>query len=262
VLTLVGKSDADEPGQQTFQIMRELNRSLGQQPDQTDVGVPQALFYDPKLHLLAQQRITGVGYAELQGRSDFLQYLRLAGQALSRLHRQPIGAGPETWLPDHLADLIQPHPTSLCEQMPAYRSQLEALISTMRAQERSWKHNIEIGPIHRNFHLHNLFYAQGRVWVVDWDLFAQGDPALDVGTFIVYLQTQLGERRRSSIGAFIDGYFHERPLLLLERVPLYAALTYLRLASVCFRMKEPGWEDQFRDLLSRGEECLVKFTIA
>jgi aminoglycoside phosphotransferase (APT) family kinase protein len=260
-VTLVGKSYADERGQQTFQIMRELSRTLAQQPEPNVLGVPQALFYDPGLRLLAQQRIAGVPYRDLLDRPDLAGYLRLAGKALSTLHSQNMAVGREVGLSDHLADLVAPHPRALCEHLPEYRARVEALIGAMEDQERAWRPKTIVGPIHRDFHLRKLLYAQGRAWLVDWDLFARGDTALDIGSFIAHLQLQLATQHKRAIGAFIDGYFEERPLVLLERVPLYAAFTYLKLACRRFALREPRWDEQVRDLLRRAETCLATNTI-
>ena len=256
-VTLIGKSYTDERGQQTFQIMRELSRTLAQQPDQTVLGIPQALFYDPGLRLLAQQRVAGVPYRELIDRPDLPSYLRLAGKALSTLHSQTMAVGREVWLSDHLADLVAPHPRALCEQLPEYRARVEALVEAMQDKERALRPQIAVGPIHRDFHLRKLLYAQGRAWLVDWDLFARGDAALDLGSFIAHLQLQLSSQHRHALGAFIDGYFENRPLMLLERVPLYAAFTYLKLACQRLAQRDARWEDQARDLLQRSETCLM-----
>lgn len=260
-LTLVGKSYADDRGQQTFQVMRELNHTLAQQADPAPLAVPQVLFYDPSLRLLAQQRAMGVPYAELLNRADLANYVQTAGTALAFLHNQCLAVGHEAWLRDHLADLVYPQPAQLAEQLPQYRTQIETLIGEMRSQERAMKPAIEIAPIHRNFGPRKVLYREGRAWVIDWDLFAQGDPALDIGTFVVHLQVRIAHQPRRAIAAFIDGYFQARPLLILERVPLYAAFAYLRLAAKCARRKEAGWEDQLRDYLRRGEECLATRSI-
>lgn len=260
-LTLVGKSYADDRGQQTFQIMRELNHTLAQQAHTAALAIPQVLFYDPSLRLLAQQRVVGIPYTDLLERSDLTNYVELAGAALAFLHNQYLTVGQEVWLRDHLADLVYPQPTELGEQLPQYRTQIETLIAEMKSQERGIKPSIEIDPIHRNFSLRKLLYREGRAWLIDWDLFAQGDPAFDIGNFVVHLQVRLGEQSRRAIAAFIDGYFNARPLLILERVPLYAAFAYLRLAAKCFRHKEAHWEDQLRGYLRRGEECLATRSI-
>ena len=260
-LTLVGTSYTDDRGQQTFQIMRELNHNLAQQADASALAVPQVLFYDPSLRLLAQQRVVGIPYSDLLDRAEPTNYVQLAGAALALLHNQHLAIGNEAWLRDHLADLLHPQPAQLGDQLPEYRAQIEMLIAEMISQERHIKPAIETGPIHRNFGPSKVLYREGRAWVIDWDLFAQGDPALDIANFVVHLQVRIAQQPGRALAAFIDGYFAARPLLILERVPLYAAFAYLRLAAKCFQRKEAHWEDQLRDYLRRGEECLAARSI-
>jgi aminoglycoside phosphotransferase (APT) family kinase protein len=255
-VSLIGKFYADDSGARTFRVMQELTQALSQAAPRSPLALPQALLYDPTHRFIAQQRVEGVSYRELAHRRDYRQYFRLAGQALGTLHAQEVWLDPPTRLRDHLSALIQPHPLTLAERLPAHRPLIERLLTTMGAQERSWRAQVEPAPIHRNFQPRQLFYSQGRVWVIDWDHFTNGDPALDVATFVVALQTQLSQRRGPAIESFLEGYFADRPLGLLERVPLYAALAYLRLASACFRQQAPGWLANVQDLLLRSAKCL------
>jgi aminoglycoside phosphotransferase (APT) family kinase protein len=258
-LRLIGKFYADERGERTYRTMQDLTRTIAQSASPSLLAIPQALFYDPANRFIAQQRVDGASYTDLIQRRDYRQYLQMAGQALAILHTQDYPLGQPARLQDHLADLV--HPAELCQQMPEYSARVEALIAAMEARERGWKEQIRPTPIHRDFHPRQLFYGQGRVWLTGWDLFAKGDPALDIGNFIVYLQTHLTHHREQAIHAFIEAYFADRPLLILERVPLYAALTYLRQAYHRLRIKETGWRDQVQDLLLHSEQCLSNQSI-
>ena len=117
---------------------------------------------------------------------------------------------------------------------------------------------VAISPLHRDFHLRQLFSGQGRVWLIDWDLCAKGDPALDVGNFLAYLKTHLRQHWIPSTDAFLEGYFRDRPSPPLERVPLYEAFTYLRLACKRFRLKGDRWKEKTGDMLRLSEKCLWK----
>lgn len=256
-LTLIGKFYADETGEQTYRIMRVLMTTLSQTGTTPLLAIPQPLFYDPVRRFLAQERAEGVPYRELLSRSDYRKNFRLAGKALAMLHAQRVPAGETKWIRDHLTELIHPHPMRLAEQIPWYRPLVERLIETMGEREKEWKKEIDVSPLHRDFHLRQLFYGQDQVWVIDWDLFAKGDPALDVGNFVVYLKTHLTQRCLPSIDAFLEGYFSDRPSSILERVPLYEALTYLRLACKRFRLKGDYWREKVNEMLLRSEKCLM-----
>ncbi|MBI2875297.1 MAG: aminoglycoside phosphotransferase family protein [Candidatus Tectomicrobia bacterium] len=260
-LTLIGKFYADETGRQTYQVMQILAQILSRMQAPPLLAIPQALFYDPRRYLIFQQRVEGVPYGELLNRRDSRNCFRLAGKALAFLHSQKVPVGEEKWMGDHLRELIHPHPSELHEQIPSYRPRVEGLIQSMTEKERTWKEEIEVAPLHRDFHLRQLFYGQGRVWLIDWDLFARGDPALDLGNFLVYLKTHLTQRGSPSIDAFLEGYFSDRPSSILKRVPLYEAFTYLRLACKRFRLKGDHWEEKVNEMLLRSERCLMEESI-
>ena len=61
-------------------------------------------------------------------------------------------------------------------------------------------------PLHRDLHLGQLVARGDGVAVLDWDLHAAGDPALDLANLLVYLETRLGARAGAvSVGVSTTG---------------------------------------------------------
>jgi aminoglycoside phosphotransferase (APT) family kinase protein len=254
--TLIGKFYKDRMGHHAFQVMSELCDVLSQQTLCASFAVPRALLYDPYLRFLLQERVTGVPYRGLVGRVDFDQHLRRAGSAMASLHSLRLNSGRTTSILHHLSELMDPHPFELAEQLPEFRGMVEGILQTLFKLEDGWKHEVESSPIHRDFHLRQLFYGDDRVWIIDWDLFAKGDPALDIGNLLVYLKTHLAYNDLRSIESVLEGYFASGASAVLKRIPLYEALTYLRLACKRFQLKSPRWHDHVRNMLYASEQCL------
>ena len=252
-----GKFYADQTGEVVFQAMCELDQALARSQARPLLSLPTVLYYDPRYRFLAQRRVDGTPYPDVLGRQDVHRLFRLAGQALAVLHAQRVPVGRVTWLDDHLRELIRPWPLSLCDRLPEYRAPIEALLTAMAERERPWRGLVEPAPIHRDVHLRQLFYAHDRVTLIDWDLVARGDPALDIGNFLVYLETHLGGQAAPASAAFLDGYVAQDGSRSLERVPLYKAFTYLRLACKRTRLGGEGWQDKTWELLGRAERCLA-----
>lgn len=257
LLNCVVKFYSDERGQRTSRIMEIISEALAGTGAPSLLTVPQLLFYDPREHLIAQQPAEGVLFTELLKMRDRMKYFREAGKALGLLHGLRIPFGETRSIQDHLHELIHPHPLTLADRIPEQGPLIASLLKGMVEREKQWAREIEIAPLHRDFHLRQLFYGNGRVWVIDWDLFAQGDPALDVGNFLVYLKTHLTEECNRSIDSFLEGYFSDRPQSLLKRISLYEALTYLRLACKRFRLKEAGWKEKTAEMLLMSEKQLL-----
>ena len=254
-LHLIGKFYADERGRQIRQIMQALHASLPRIGESPLLTIPNPFFYDSDSRVVVQQYVGGVHYNKLLDHHDFPKYFILLGKALASLHTQDVPIGETKSIHDHLQELINPHPMRFCEKLPQYRHLVEELIKKMAEREKQEK--FEVSPIHRDFHLRQLFYEEGRVWLIDWDLFAKGDPALDVGNFIVYLKTHLTKECKPAIEAFLEGYCSAGPSGVLNRLYLYKALTYLRLACKRFSFKECGWEKKVKDMLVQSERCLL-----
>ncbi len=253
---LVGKFYADDTGRQTFRAMQALAAALTA-ASAPPLSVPRPVFYDPHRRFLVQERVAGIPYVELVALRDSGNYFALVGKALACLHSQRLAVGSDKGLPEHLAELVRPHPLELAERCPRYRSLVEALLETMIKRERAFRRGVDSTPLHRDFHLRQLFYDEGRAWLVDWDCYAKGDPAFDLAFFLVYLDTHVAKCAPVR-DAFLEGYFSLRPAPMLERVPVYEAFNYLRRACRRFRLKDADWPRQVAEMMKRSAQCLAR----
>jgi aminoglycoside phosphotransferase (APT) family kinase protein len=251
---VVGKFYDDDTGAHAYAAMQTLCQQL---PQLSVLGAPCPLFYSVEHRFLAQPYVEGIPYSDLLTSDRFNQFLAQAGAALATLHAQPAPSAPAQTIRNHIFDLIHPHPETLTAQLPEYRAQIESIMQEMLRQERTWQ--IAPAPLHRDFHLRQLFYEEGCTWLIDWDLFQSGDPALDVGNFVVYLKTHLLKiASPSAVQAFLQGYFDQQPDSLLARLPVYQSLTYLRMACKHFRFHQVSWREKVRMFLNESTACLEK----
>ena len=259
---VIGKFFADQTGQATFRIMQSIHACLTKTQDRpsvaTPMATPPAIGYDSKLRLLWQEKAPGLAYPQAAAKADADSYFIAAGQALAQLHRLEIEHAQPKRMADHIRELIRPHPSQLARAYPSYRRLIDDTLHHLVAVESQWGQSLYPAPLHRDFQLRQLFYAQGQVWVIDWDLFAHGDPAFDVAYFTVYLKTHLAaDRSARLIDAFQEGYFALQPDSILERVPVYEAFNYLRRACRRYRLQDDGWQDQMTAMLRELERRLA-----
>lgn len=201
---------------------------------------------EPVLPLLSTSRRTGV--------------INAVARALACLHTLPVRVGSVAGMREHVRDLIHPHPSLVWYDRPSLRVRIEALLVALHAW-REWgptpghaaRHRSQ--PIHRDAHARQMFLAAEQVTIVDWDLYARGDPALDVANFAVYVRTHLGRAGMSAEAAFLDAYARLDETVML-RVPAYTALTYLRLVSKAHRTRAGAWSARARTFLERAERAL------
>jgi aminoglycoside phosphotransferase (APT) family kinase protein len=248
---------SDGTGERTFAVMRAVEAGLQGLARPALLATPAALCYDSERRCLIQQRVDGIPLRELLDHEDAARHFAAAGRALAELHGLPLAAAPATKLNDHLRELIRPHPVDLADALPQQRRRILALMAEMEGLEQVWREHVVAAPVHRDFHLRQLFCGEERVWLIDWDLFAWGDPMLDVGNFMMVLETRAAGRSAVLGEAFLHGYFNGRRDYSRNRVPLYMAFNYLRRASKHYRLHLGDWAEDVDRMLTHAERCLA-----
>jgi aminoglycoside phosphotransferase (APT) family kinase protein len=258
----VGKYYDDASGEHAYRAMQFVRTALLKQDAACTLATPAALLYSGEQQFLGQSMAPGVLYSDLISSEHFDRFLRQAGCALADLHALPTAAAARfcrlSSVDDHLVDLIHPHPLVLAEREPEFRAPIEALLAAIRTRAHD---GFTPAPLHRDFHLRQMFHTPGKTWLIDWDLFGLGDPALDVGNFTVYLRTHLLQAAApSAMQAFLSGYFDKCGDCgaLLARVPVYQALTYLRMACKHYRLQQVSWREKTRRYLMESAACFDK----
>lgn len=252
--TFIGKFYSDDTGQVCFKNMQAVRSALVQSSRLGPLSIPQPFHYDHRVRFLIQQRVPGIAFTELIKDEDFRRPISVAAQALAQLHALELGGYRTTQLHHHIDELIRPHPVVLSQHFPQYRSLIEDCLDYLHRQQVSWTDQTDRAPIHRDFQLRQLFFADPSVWLIDWDLFACGDPAFDVAYFVVYLRTHLPNwQSESAIDAFLESYLSIGSSTVLQRLPAYESFNYLRRACRRFRLQDDGWQQQLEKMM-RGIE--------
>jgi aminoglycoside phosphotransferase (APT) family kinase protein len=252
---LIAKCYDDDTGAHTFRVMTALAETLRRHPTAA-LAVPEALSYDSARRCLVQCRAPGTPLLSLVGTGQTAA-CRLVGEALADLHGLDLPIGESKNVAQHLEELIHPHPLELAQRLPGHRSRIESLVRAVEAEAARFRDAFVPRPLHRDFHPRQLFVEGRRAWVIDWDLYAKADPALDVGNFLMSLETRYPERHRVAQEAFLAGYRDRGVGDPAPRISLYKGLNYLRRASKHFRLAEPGWAARTEAMLDRAERCLA-----
>jgi aminoglycoside phosphotransferase (APT) family kinase protein len=252
---LIAKCYDDDTGAHTFRVMVALAETIRRHPTAA-LAVPEALSYDSTRRCLVQRRAPGSVLLSFVD-NDQTAACRLVGEALAELHGLDLPIGESKSVDEHLEELIHPHPLELAQRLPEHRSRIESLVRVVKAEAARFRDAFVPRSLHRDFHSRQLFIEGQHLWVIDWDLYGKGDPALDVGNFLMSLETRYPERHRLGQEAFLAGYRDRGAGDLTARIPLYKGLNYLRRASKHFRLAEPGWAARTEAMLDRAERCLA-----
>ncbi|WP_139177853.1 phosphotransferase [Ruania alba] len=157
---------------------------------------------------------------------------RAVGRAIRRLHDVPVpGSGPVRH--DHAAEV---EVTRRWIGLARAYGVLPSVPTQLGASAGSLTEASEPVLLHRDLHDKQVVIDGSDVGLLDLDLLAVGDPALDVANLLVHLELRVGQGHTSAALARSCGTGLLRGYRISEavhrRLPVYAQLTRLRLLAV------------------------------
>jgi aminoglycoside phosphotransferase (APT) family kinase protein len=177
---------------------------------QTDVGVPRTAGVIAPLGLWLQEVVPGTCLGDVMGPdTDPAPFLR-TGEALAELHRRGSKDARRWTMADEHA-VLERALRRAADARPDLACALRDL-SHRAAETLSAIGEAPVCAIHRDFYFDQVIVDEARIWIVDLDLYACGDPAIDVGNFVAHLD-ELGLRHHTDPmafdrhkAAFLNGY--------------------------------------------------------
>ncbi|WP_176473819.1 phosphotransferase [Actibacterium ureilyticum] len=197
------------------------------------IGVPRVLgsFADPPLWL--QEEVAGTPLGQLIDGQDAAMAMRRAGRALSRLHLVPPQSSRRWRHADELAVLSK-----------AVADGPYADLATLAAERLAALPPAPEVGLHRDFYFDQVVVGHDILWLVDLDLHARGDAAIDVGNFLAHL-TELDLRRGGDgrgyaalAESFVQGYAVLGGPLDHARIDLFHWLSLARHVAIARRFAD------------------------
>ncbi len=269
---VVGKLFRDERGRRLLHLQQWLWEN-GFGPETEDqIHVPQPLAYIPEMRMMVQAWTPGQTLNEMVLTTGLHTHIIRAAQALARFHSVNLSAqfthGPKQFLrkPYLLSD-EQANLTRFAQNLCAMKPEKAAEILLVHDALQRWAANLPplLSPslVHRDFYYSQLLFHHGRVTLIDFDLAAPGDPAIDVANFVAHLHF-LGLYRLCHADAltheasvFLDVYGRLRPPDdgFWQRFAFYRAATFFRLLHVV--LPRPGLAHHFDTLFRLTQNAIA-----
>ncbi len=203
LVTLVGKARARGADHATFDLLRELRRR-GFDDDSADrISVPEPIAVVPELGVTLQRKVEGVSATEGLAGANGLAVARRLAEAAHKLHVADVPARREHTVADELR-ILHERLDALAAQRPdlgeGHRlgrllAAGDRLAATIPAPQSC--------GIHRDFYPDQVLVAGERLYLLDFDLYSRGDPALDIGNCIGHI-TEQAVRTRGDPRALAD----------------------------------------------------------
>jgi aminoglycoside phosphotransferase (APT) family kinase protein len=257
-ITLVGKARARGADTGTFAVVEALWNAGFDSESADSVSVPQPIGIVPEFGMWVQRKVAGIPATMLvDGAESDALGARIA-DAIHRVHRAGIETSRHHTRADELR-LLDARFTALSQREPRWRRRLERLYNACVHAAGSIEATGRTG-IHRDFHPDQVLVDGARLWLLDFDLYCLGDPALDVGNFIGHIR-ELAVRTRANPDALFacesaieDQFGRLAGARAVAAARVYATLTLARHVSLSTEL--PGRAAATIPLLTLCEERL------
>jgi Phosphotransferase enzyme family len=230
--TVIGKVRVHRFGKSGFRLLDAV-WNAGFQADSGDgISVPEPLGTVSTFRMWIQRKVRGSAATELlAGEGGERLGVRIA-EAAHKLHRAGVPAERRHTIGDELG-ILDDRLSRVAAAQPALAERIERLLDACRRVGEAAPRGATCG-IHRDFYADQVIVDGSRLYLLDFDLYCEGDPALDIGNFVGHITEQslrtLGDPAAlATVEAAIEERFLELSgLAARSRLRAYATLTLAR----------------------------------
>lgn len=256
---VIGKVRAGRSGRSGLRLLRSLWEAGFDAGSLDSIQVPEPLGLAPGLRMWLQRKAPGRPVRDFFFEPDAASLVRRVAEAARKLHAANVAPKRRHTMEDELRVLHERLP-EVCVLRPRLARRVERVLGGCDRLGASTPEPRAPRGIHRDFHPDQVLADGTRISVIDFDLYCEGDPALDVGNFSAHIaETSLRERGDPAALFHLERALEERFVELSgeevrRSVRVYSTLTLARL--VHLSSLSPGEPRHTKDLLDLCEERL------
>jgi Phosphotransferase enzyme family len=241
-VTWVGKARAKGLDLFSCQLLGSL-RGAGFGAESTDgISVPEPVGVIAEWQMWLQHKAPGVAATQLLAEPGGVALAERIAEAAHKLHRAGIAPRRRHTMADELRILHERLP-ALARERPHWARRLERLLDACDRLGAATAPGAFRG-VHRDFYADHVLVDGPRLYLLDFDLYCEGDPGLDIGNFLGHL-TEQSLRTLGGPDAMADreGALEERFVELAgagvrAAVRAYALLTLVRHVALSTQLPE------------------------
>ena len=187
-VTLLGKVRAKGLDSVAYQVTASLRRAGLGPESENGISVPEALGSIPVWNMWLQRKVSGVTATELLVQPGGVELARRIAAAIHELHQVSVPVSRRHTMQDELRILHERLPR-VAQENPAWSKRLERVLDACDRLGAATRVTGSCG-IHRDFYPDHVIVDGDRLYIIDLDLYCEGDPALDIGNFSAHLIEQ------------------------------------------------------------------------
>jgi aminoglycoside phosphotransferase (APT) family kinase protein len=200
-VTLVGKARAKGADARSFHLAAALRAAGFNEQCLDGVSVPEPIALIPEFQMWLQRKAPGVASGEALAGASGARLARRIAVAIDKLQRAGVEPLRRHTIEDELR-ILRERLAHVAAERSGWRARLERLMGACLRLAASLPAT-PARPVHRDFYPDQVLADGERLHLLDFDLYATGDPALDAGNFIAHLR-ELSLRTTGDADALCD----------------------------------------------------------
>lgn len=191
-ITLIGKARIRSLDSKTYRISKGLWDAGFDDTSADGISTPEPIGCVPELNMWVQRHVPGTPATDRLLGADGARVAGRIARGIHKLNRVGPHTGRLHTMADELRILHEKLPL-VGMRHPGWSGRIDRILDGCNRLAESVR-DPRFQPIHRDLYPGNLIVDGDRTYILDLDLYAMGDPALDAGNFIGHL-TELSIRR-------------------------------------------------------------------
>ena len=195
------------------------------------LAVPKVLGIIPELHMWLQETIAGHSLTSVLQSQNAVTLMLNVAEELYKLHSLSPATSRQHTVNDEI-NILRDRLECVKKLKPVWSQRLERVMKACELLTSKIPSGKARG-IHRDFYADQVLVNKSRVYLLDFDLYTLGDPALDVGNFLGHL-TELGLRLGNAKmfleleNVFESAYLAKNHEVSSKQIQIYKTLTLAR----------------------------------
>ncbi len=188
LITLIGKIRAQHSQGDVYRLQKNLWQQGFDSNSADGISIPQPACRIKNFRMWLQHKITGKESWGYLASPRGIEYAQRIAAAAHKLHQASPATDRNHSIADELRILHERLP-AVIDQNRQWRKRIQNLLHTCDCLGATLADPQPCG-IHRDFYQDQVIIDDERVFLIDFDLYCNGDPALDIGNFIAHITEQ------------------------------------------------------------------------
>ncbi|MCF6256309.1 MAG: aminoglycoside phosphotransferase family protein [Gammaproteobacteria bacterium] len=231
-LTLIGKIRMKAHDRRTWAAVNGLWEAGMNAQSDDGIAIPRPVGEIPRWHMWLQLKVPGVTLEQLFAGPQGEHLAVRVAEAANKIHRSGVPTRRDHTMADELTILHQ-RLGIIVNAYPQWSSRIEHIIRRCESLGNSLPPAVVCG-IHRDFYAEQIIADGEALYLLDFDLYCKGDPALDIGNFIAHItEFSLRTLGDPSALAYVEHALAQRflqlnPKITAQTIHVYTTLTLAR----------------------------------